>query len=72
MQVPEAEQLKDVVITISYVAYDDDEKPYPATMVFRYDLQGDALNFIMQVEAIQDMVVERRMIVEGGPMRNQS
>jgi hypothetical protein len=58
------EQLKDLVITISYVEFYGDDKPYAATRVYRYDLKGSIDEFIKSLEFHPNLV-------EGGRMRNE-
>lgn len=56
-------ELRDVVIAVSEVAFDDDQNPYAVTIVHRYDLVGKVEDFIAHLEAFED-------IVEGGRMKN--
>lgn len=60
----ESEQLKDVVVTISVVNYDDDNQPYAATYVYRYDLEGDPHEFISHLES-------SKQLIEGGQIGAQ-
>lgn len=57
-------ELRDVVITVSEVEYDDDQNPYAATKVYRYDLVGEVEDFITHLDRCEGLI-------EGGMMRNE-
>jgi len=55
-------QLLDVVITVSSVKYDDEDKPYAITRVYRFDFTEEGWK--------DAQIYINTNAVEGGPMRN--
>ena len=50
------EQLKDIVITIASVAYDDEGNPYAVTRNYCGDLEGSIEDFIAEIEELDQLI----------------
>lgn len=50
------EQLKDIVITIASVTYNDEGTPYAVTRNYCGDLEGSIEDFIAEIEEIEQLV----------------